>query len=440
MKLCDIGRVFEVSRHFSCCVPPELFTFRQRSGVHCFKRQILALMCQELLGDGNLGTSSYCESQNDPPSVFSGSSPSSSPPEDGAELATPWQNENTRTDAGQADITRKRKRQITDEVFHITTFGKDSCFLPCEVNTCQRARVFVRRNRYLCSRTYITWPFNRNDPPPCVMSPPCRAAVNTSASLGKPCLTPQESRRNTVNTKHMVRGDVRTEQVVVPSLSEESEVKSSPAQRHQLTRVPGTFHQSYHDESACTDKASARGHTSWVSSVSKKPIPAEQETPSLAQGQDPSHGESWSIRGRLAVDTQSSTSSEDDLSIEGCQRDKSDENDETEDADEDTFDGSEVTSEMLDALCSPSHTATAHNISNEIQVHEQDAIVLDVIDDDPDLFGSMMTDVKDNPVQTRLLPEKGAPNFRRPASCTKTASKLSHTDHRYVNVFRVYWK
>lgn len=443
MKLCDIGRVFEVSRHFSCSLPPALFTCRQRSGVHCFKRQILALMCQELLGDGNVSTSTFGESHSDPPSGFSGSSPSSSPLEDGAAelVATDWQNEPD-PDPGQIqdDITRKRKRQITDEVFHIAAIDKEDCLLPpFEVDTCQRARVFVRRNRYLCARTYITWPFNRNDPPPCVMAPPCRVALNISTSSRKPCLSSQESKQNGENIESMVRGDVRSEQVAAPSLSEEIEVKSPAAQRSQLTCVPRIFHQSSHDlpvsKSASAVEASAGVHTPWVTSVPDKPVLAEE----TAQGQEPSHGASWSIGGRLTVDSQSTTSSEDDVSIEGCPRDKS-ENDDMEDADEDTFDGSEVMCETLDALCSPSQTSTAdvgadnNSVANEIQVHEQDAIVLDVIDDDPDLFGSMMTDIKDNPVQTRLLAEKGAPNSRKPANCTRTAAKLSDADYRYVNV------
>ncbi|XP_062385173.1 uncharacterized protein topaz1 isoform X2 [Sardina pilchardus] len=414
VKLCDIARVFEISRHFSCSLPPALFTFRQRSGVHCFKRQILALMCQELLGDGNASTSSVCQSQDDNPSVFScgsGSGP----------------NDRPSTNTEQEDIKKKRKRQITDEVFHITNNDEDHFLLPCEVDTCQRARVFVRRNRYLCSRTYITWPFNRNDPPPCVMSPPCRSSTGVSASLRKPCVSSPESRENKEDIENMVRGHGRSDQVVVPSLLEESGVKSSAAQGNQLTCTPGIFHQTCYDltfsESARKFLVSEKVESPWLKKVTNKPTPAEQDSLSLAQCQDPPRSEAWSIGGRLAVDSQSTTSSEDDLSIE----DKTG-HDEVED--EDTV-SSDLFSDVLDPIGSPCHeaSAVADSAVNELQVHEQDAIVLDVIDDDPDLFGSMMTEIKEKPVQTQLSTKKRVVHFTNPSNSTK--EKLSDTD-RYV--------
>ncbi|XP_063041411.1 uncharacterized protein LOC134436227 isoform X2 [Engraulis encrasicolus] len=128
VRLCDISQVFDISPHFSCLVPPSFFPFVQKSGLHCFKQQVLALMCQEHLGDGS--SSSY-------------------------------------------ERTAGADAQVADA----------SCHHTCEDdNGCQRVRPFVRRNRYLCSRTYLTWPFVANAPPPCVLSPPRSPTKATCAS------------------------------------------------------------------------------------------------------------------------------------------------------------------------------------------------------------------------------------------------------------------
>ncbi|XP_031442425.1 protein TOPAZ1 isoform X2 [Clupea harengus] len=424
VNLCDIGRVFEVSHHFSCYLPPALFPVRQRSGVHCFKRQILALMCQELLEDGNVRTSSFCQSEHGPLSSSTCGTGSSFPAAVEAEPTTKWQAKKSNNNKRQDDISRKRKRQIADELFNVTTDDKDNLFVPSEVNTCQRTQVFVRRNRYLCSRTYITWPFHRNDPPPFVMSPRWSSAGDASESLGKLHVScSQESRQNGEVPESMTKREVGSEQVVFPSLKEESEVVPSATRGKPLTCKPLIFHQTYHDValsgSASGSEVSESAHTLWLKRIPNKPIPTELETLSSApgHGQGPPHGQSWRSGGRAAFDTQSTTSSEDDLSTEKCQRDKDSEDDEeVDDVDEDIFDSGEVMCERPDPLCSPSHSPSAgasDNTTNDLQVHEQDAIVLDVIDDDPDLYGSM-TERRDKPVQTRTIE-----NSSKPANCTK---------------------
>ncbi|KAL2080425.1 hypothetical protein ACEWY4_024218 [Coilia grayii] len=523
VKLCDIGNVFEISRHFSCLVPPAFFTFAQRTGVHCFKRQVLAFMCQELLGDG----SSFEQAA-------------------GADEQT--------TDARHT----------------------------CADNGCQRVRVFVRRNRYLCSRTYLTWPFKANAPPPYVRSPahspsrgscasphspsrhtcasphspyredcaspwspyrdgcvplrspstdasafPCSPSRDTSGSpcspsrhasvsphspcrdvcastcspsrdvcepsrspsrdvcastcspsrdvcepsrspsrdvcepsrspsrdvcepsrspsrdacvsSDKPYVTPQESSQDVENAELVPGREAEEEHIdVVPSLEMESE-EPPATQDCPLIHKPVIFHQSYYD---LTVSGSARqGEVSnpvlppsFKNLLYRLPARREPSSPAAEHGQDSSSGEPWTI-GDTVANNQSTTCSSLDLSEEESPRDEGSENN------EEVVDmAADAISDSTDAVCytpdptlSQSDSASAvvpdaATTTSEFQVHEQDAIVLDVIDDDPDLFGCIMTEMKDEPNRTQLSVQRTVNGFTESTTFTKKPlSSISDT-------------